>query len=128
MPISPQPRVTSRPTPCLNDALACSFVGTPATIRKGVNDFVARTGADELMIASQVFDHAARLRCFGMRQAGTQRLSGVTADLCRHGVEAARVRVGQVAQDRLALEHMPMFVGVPDRTGRGTASSVQSAP
>jgi luciferase family oxidoreductase group 1 len=53
----------------LNDALACSFVGTPATIRKGVSDFVARTGADELMIASQVFDHAARLRCFEIARA-----------------------------------------------------------
>jgi luciferase family oxidoreductase group 1 len=53
----------------LNDALACSFVGAPATIRKGVSDFVARTGADELMIAAQVFDHAARLRCFEIARA-----------------------------------------------------------
>jgi alkanesulfonate monooxygenase SsuD/methylene tetrahydromethanopterin reductase-like flavin-dependent oxidoreductase (luciferase family) len=52
----------------LNEALACSFVGTPATIGKGVRDFIARTGADELMIASQVFDHAARLRCFEIAQ------------------------------------------------------------
>ena len=29
-------------------------------VRKGLQDFVARTGADELMITSQMFDHAAR--------------------------------------------------------------------
>jgi luciferase family oxidoreductase group 1 len=53
----------------LNEALACSFVGTPATIREAVGDFVARTGADELMVTAQVFDHAARLRCFEIARA-----------------------------------------------------------
>jgi len=48
----------------LEDALSCSVVGSPATVRKGVADFVKRTGADELMITSQIFDHAARLRSF----------------------------------------------------------------
>jgi len=33
-------------------------------VREAVADFVARTGADELMITSQVFDHAARLRSY----------------------------------------------------------------
>jgi luciferase family oxidoreductase group 1 len=48
----------------LDDALACMVVGAPATVRKGLEDFAARTGADELMIAAQVFDHAARLRSY----------------------------------------------------------------
>jgi luciferase family oxidoreductase group 1 len=48
----------------LDNVLSCSTVGSPATIREGLRDFIARTGADELMIASQMFDHAARLRSY----------------------------------------------------------------
>jgi luciferase family oxidoreductase group 1 len=46
----------------LDDFLGCSAIGSPATVRAGLSGIVARTGADELIIASQVFDHAARLR------------------------------------------------------------------
>jgi luciferase family oxidoreductase group 1 len=45
-------------------ALACSVVGAPATIRAGVNDFIARTGADEIIATALIHDHAARLRSF----------------------------------------------------------------
>jgi hypothetical protein len=31
-------------------------------VRKEIEDFIARTGADELMLTSHIFDHAARLR------------------------------------------------------------------
>ena len=48
----------------LRHALACSVVGGPETVRAGVADFAARTGADALMITAQIFDHAARLRSF----------------------------------------------------------------
>jgi luciferase family oxidoreductase group 1 len=48
----------------LDSALSCSFVGSPDTVRKGMEEFVARTGADELMVTAQVFDHGARLRSF----------------------------------------------------------------
>jgi len=48
----------------LDDVLSCTAIGSPATVREAVADFVARTGADELMITSQVFDHAARLRSY----------------------------------------------------------------
>jgi luciferase family oxidoreductase group 1 len=48
----------------LDEALACTIVGSPATIRRGLDAFIARTGADELMLTSQIFDHAARLRSF----------------------------------------------------------------
>jgi luciferase family oxidoreductase group 1 len=43
---------------------SCSTVGTAATVGAGMADFAARTGADELMIVSQIYDHAARLRSF----------------------------------------------------------------
>jgi len=48
----------------LEQVLACSAIGTAATVGAGLHAFVARTGADELMLTSQVFDHAARLRSF----------------------------------------------------------------
>ncbi|HTW26593.1 MAG TPA: LLM class flavin-dependent oxidoreductase [Acetobacteraceae bacterium] len=48
----------------LANALACSVVGSPATVREGLRDFVAATGADELMVTAQIFDHAARRRSF----------------------------------------------------------------
>ncbi|WP_271147212.1 LLM class flavin-dependent oxidoreductase [Brevundimonas sp. NIBR10] len=43
-------------------ALACSAVGSPATVRREIDAFVARTGADELMITSQIWSHADRVR------------------------------------------------------------------
>ena len=41
-----------------------SVVGAPETVKAGIRDFVARTGADEIMVTAQVFDHAARLHSF----------------------------------------------------------------
>ena len=48
----------------LEQALACSAVGSPDVVRRGVEAFVARTGADELIVTSQIYDHAARLRSY----------------------------------------------------------------
>ncbi|MBX9616327.1 MAG: LLM class flavin-dependent oxidoreductase [Caulobacteraceae bacterium] len=46
----------------IGQALACSAVGAPATVRAAVEAFTAATGADELMITSQIWDHDARVR------------------------------------------------------------------
>jgi luciferase family oxidoreductase group 1 len=48
----------------LDDALSCAVVGSPETVRQGIEAFAARTGADELMLTAQVFDHTARVRSF----------------------------------------------------------------
>ena len=48
----------------LADALACSVVGGPETVRDGMRAFVAATGADELMVTAQIFDPTARKRSF----------------------------------------------------------------
>jgi len=48
----------------LDSVLSCSTTGSPETVRRGLQDFIDRTGADELMIASQMFDHSARLRSY----------------------------------------------------------------
>ncbi|WP_448207307.1 LLM class flavin-dependent oxidoreductase [Azospirillum sp. sgz302134] len=47
-----------------SNMLSCSFVGSPDTIRRELAAFVERTGADEVMVASAIFDHAARLRSY----------------------------------------------------------------
>ncbi|WP_431855804.1 LLM class flavin-dependent oxidoreductase [Azospirillum sp.] len=44
--------------------LACSFVGGPDTVRRGLEDFLALTGVDELMVAAAIHDHGARLRSY----------------------------------------------------------------
>ena len=44
--------------------LANSVVGSPETVRVGLDRLLAETAADELMVASAVFDHAARVRSY----------------------------------------------------------------
>ena len=46
----------------IEQSQSCSVVGAADTIRAGVAAFVERTGADEVMIVSHIFDHDARLR------------------------------------------------------------------
>jgi luciferase family oxidoreductase group 1 len=48
----------------LASALSCSFVGTAATIRGGIQRFIEQTGTDELIVTGHIFDHAARRRSF----------------------------------------------------------------
>lgn len=48
----------------LNQILACSAIGSPATVTQQMRDFISRTGADELMIASNIFEHQARLHSY----------------------------------------------------------------
>jgi luciferase family oxidoreductase group 1 len=44
--------------------LSRSFVGSPETVRAGLDLFVAETEADEVIVASAIHDHAARLRSY----------------------------------------------------------------
>jgi luciferase family oxidoreductase group 1 len=48
----------------LDQVLTCAAIGSPATVEAAISAFVERTGADELMITSQIFDHDARLRSY----------------------------------------------------------------
>ncbi len=48
----------------LRESHACSVAGSPETVRKGLAAFIAQTEADEVMVSSHIFDHAARLRSF----------------------------------------------------------------
>ena len=40
------------------------MVGSAATVHDDLRDFIARTRADELVIVSHIYDHAARLRSY----------------------------------------------------------------
>ncbi len=53
----------------LDQVLSCSAVGSPDTVRNALAEFIVRTGADELMITCQVFNHAARLRSYEIAAA-----------------------------------------------------------
>ena len=48
----------------LEQTLSCAAIGSPETVRRQLKEFIARTGADELMITSQIYDHAARVRSY----------------------------------------------------------------
>jgi luciferase family oxidoreductase group 1 len=48
----------------LDQVLSCASIGTAEVVRTDLDNFIQRTQADELMITSQIFDHAARLRSF----------------------------------------------------------------
>ena len=48
----------------LNQVMPCSSIGSPATVEHELKAFIARTGADELMITSSIYDHHARLRSY----------------------------------------------------------------
>jgi luciferase family oxidoreductase group 1 len=46
----------------LDHVLQCSAVGSPATVARGLAAFIQRTGVDEVMVASAIYDHDARKR------------------------------------------------------------------
>ena len=48
----------------LDEGLSCSAIGSPATVRRALEDFIARTAPDEVIIASMIYDHAARVRSY----------------------------------------------------------------
>jgi len=48
----------------LEQVFACSAIGSPQTVKGSLAAFIARTGADELILASHIFDHGARVRAY----------------------------------------------------------------
>ena len=44
--------------------LKYSFVGSPGTVRKGLEEFLRLTALDELMVVSAIYDHKARKRSY----------------------------------------------------------------
>ena len=48
----------------VEDALGAAVVGGPETVRWGLQDLISRTGADELMVTANIYDHEKRKRSF----------------------------------------------------------------
>ena len=48
------------------DRTRVSFVGAPDAVAAGLREFIARTDADELIVVSHIYDHAARLRSYDL--------------------------------------------------------------
>jgi luciferase family oxidoreductase group 1 len=60
--------------------LSCSFAGSRETVQAGLENFLEKTGADELMVSSPIYDHSARLRSYEILaevQRDLKRSSGV---------------------------------------------------
>jgi alkanesulfonate monooxygenase SsuD/methylene tetrahydromethanopterin reductase-like flavin-dependent oxidoreductase (luciferase family) len=47
-------------------------VGSPATVRARLQEFVARHRPDELILTANIFDHAARVRSFELAMEAWQ--------------------------------------------------------
>ncbi|MET4595484.1 luciferase family oxidoreductase group 1 [Sphingomonas sp. PvP107] len=58
----------------LDHVLQCSAVGGPAKVARGIAAFVERTGVDEVMVTSAIFDHEARKRSLSITAAVMQDL------------------------------------------------------
>jgi luciferase family oxidoreductase group 1 len=56
-------------------ALAYAVVGGGDTVREGLRDFIAMTDADEIMITTQMYDHAARKRSYAIAAAAGEELA-----------------------------------------------------
>ena len=69
----------------LTQMLAYSIVGAPDTVRRGLEEALAQTAADELIVASQIYDHAARLRSY---EIAIQ--AAATVDASYHDASASR--------------------------------------
>ena len=50
----------------LDHTLSCAVVGSPETVEEGVRSFIRRTGADELIVTAQIFDHAVRKHSYSI--------------------------------------------------------------
>lgn len=59
----------------VNHAFREAVVGDPATVKRGLADFVERTGVNELMVTSAIFDHAARRHSFEIIAAARAELT-----------------------------------------------------
>jgi luciferase family oxidoreductase group 1 len=67
-----------------------SFVGSPDTVRAGLDAFQAETDADEIIVAAAIHEHAARLRSYellgGLRESDAEGVRDVTTtDAAVHG-------------------------------------------
>jgi hypothetical protein len=63
----------------VDQALACSAVGSPVSVRAALRGFVERHRPDEVILTSQIHDHRARLRSFEIAAEAMETLEEVRA-------------------------------------------------
>jgi luciferase family oxidoreductase group 1 len=63
----------------LDQALAAALVGSPETVKRGLEAFIQRTGADELMVTAMIHDHQARKQSFTLLSEIYQALPAIAA-------------------------------------------------
>lgn len=59
----------------LSDVLSASSIGTQADVERDLAAFIDRTGVDEVIIAAQIFDPAARKRSYEIAMAAAQAIA-----------------------------------------------------
>ena len=50
----------------IDQALSCTVIGSPESVGRGLRDFISQTQVDELIITANIYEHAARLKSFGI--------------------------------------------------------------
>jgi luciferase family oxidoreductase group 1 len=65
-------------------AMAYAVVGARDAVRDGLQAFIRATGADELMITAQIFDHQARRRSYEIVAAVREELAGPSTGQARN--------------------------------------------
>ncbi|MES2336766.1 MAG: LLM class flavin-dependent oxidoreductase [Pseudomonadota bacterium] len=63
----------------LDHVLQCTAIGGPDTVARGIAAFVERTGADEVILTSSIYDHEARKRSLEIAAQAMQRLGIASA-------------------------------------------------
>jgi luciferase family oxidoreductase group 1 len=63
----------------VDQALACSAVGSPESVRAALRMFIERHRPDEVILTGQIHDHAARLRSFEIAAEAMEALRPVRA-------------------------------------------------
>ena len=70
-------RLSAQEKAGIADFLACAVIGSPDTVRQGLQALAAETGCDEMMFTCDIYDPALRLRSLDI--AAQVRQGGVTA-------------------------------------------------
>lgn len=63
----------------LDSVLSCAAIGTRDSVRAGLQAFADRTEVDEIIVASGIYDHAARLRSYEIAAEAAEGLQTATA-------------------------------------------------
>ncbi len=65
----------------VNQMLAYSFTGGPDKLRKKLNSFLLKTGVDEIMATSHIYDHRARIRSYEIFSEAVNEVNRINSDL-----------------------------------------------